>query len=205
MPWLVVSTQDLYREKQMSGKGETGFHNRSSHDLADPVQVWEKTHRPLLEEHYHCCHDDPTEHRHRLEKRRDRNKLQLHSVPGGRLRQVWEVCCDRPLLEDRLCLDLKKFELDQLVVDRHVAELSQSSSSFLLSVVVDEPTGRERHEDHSNKQYQSREELKSQRHQPGCIRLCIACAADVIGAVVLDWLVTDLGMQDKCLQSRRIS
>ena len=42
--WLGVSTQDLYRGDQMSDKAETWFQNGDSHDLADPVQVWEKTH-----------------------------------------------------------------------------------------------------------------------------------------------------------------
>ena len=42
--WFVVSTQDLYRGDQMSDEAETWLQNGSSHDLADPVQVWENTH-----------------------------------------------------------------------------------------------------------------------------------------------------------------
>ena len=161
--------------------------------------------RPLLKEHDDCCHDDTTEHRHRLEKRSNSNKLQFDSVPGGRLRQVREVCCHSPFLEDGLCLDLEELKFNQLVVERHVAELGQSSTSLFLSVVMDEPTGRERHEDHSDEQDQGGEELESERYEPGCVRLCITCTADIIGAVVLDWSVIVLEMQRTCLQSRRKS
>ena len=41
---FVVSTQDLYREDQRSEGAETRFRNTRNHVLADPVQVWEKTH-----------------------------------------------------------------------------------------------------------------------------------------------------------------
>lgn len=72
---------------------------------------------PLLEEHGYSRHDDPLEHGRSLEERRNGDKLQFDCVPCTRMCQARKVGLNCPLLEQRLCLDLKELNLDELIID----------------------------------------------------------------------------------------
>lgn len=95
-----------------------------------------------------------------------------------------EVLAQRLLLEKRLSLDLRKLELNELVLLWQASELRKNALGFSLAVVVDEPTWREGHEDHAHTEKDSRNELQAERQKPCGFLLCSACAPDKVCAVV---------------------
>lgn len=141
--------------------------------------------RPLLEEHGNTSNHRPLDHAPALEQGLDGDELELESVPGGLLAKLGEVLGDSPLLEERLSLDLKELELDELVVLGESSQTGEVGSSFRLAAVVDEPTGREWHEGHTAEENQARDDLEADGDEPGGIGLFAALgAADVVGSVV---------------------
>ena len=138
----------------------------------------ERTH---LEEHSHGRDNNTLEHAPGLEQRLDGDELELESVPGGGLAQVREVLGDGALLEQRLGLDLEELELHELVVGREPAEAGEHAARLFLAALVDQPTRRERHEDHTHEQDHSRCQLQADRSQPRGIGLVVAPATDEVG------------------------
>lgn len=106
----------------------------------------------LLEEHGHGRDNNALEHGPGLEELPDRNKLQLERVPGGRLAELGEHLGNGALLKQRLRLDLEELDLEELVVSIQAAEIGQNLARFLFAAVVDQPAGREGHEDHADEE-----------------------------------------------------
>lgn len=95
---------------------------------------------PLLEEHGDCGDTDTLEHRLRLEKRGDSNKLKLDNRPVRTISEMREVLCGSALLEQRLSPDLGKLELNKLMILWKAAEIGKSATSIGFTVVVYKPT-----------------------------------------------------------------
>ena len=91
---------------------------------------------PLLEEHGHSGDNYSTEHRHRLEKCANGDKLEFGRVPDSLFLQRWEVSFNAALFEKRLGLDLKEFHLNKLRVLGQTSELGEDLSGFRLPIVV---------------------------------------------------------------------
>lgn len=139
---------------------------------------------PLLEEHGNSCKHYTTKHRHSLEQRPDSDELQLDCVPGRSVGQAGEALCNRSLLKQRLGLDLKVLQLDQLVVLWQSAETRKRLPGLCLPAMVLEPSWTERHEYHTNAKEHSWDKLQSQWNEPCRVVLAFAGTANVIGAVV---------------------
>lgn len=143
----------------------------------------------LLEEHGHGSNNDTLEHGLGLEKRSDRNPLQLKRVPDSLLLQVREVLCETALLKQRLRLDLKELELNQFVVLRKIAEVSEDGASLLLATVVEEPSGGEGHPEHAEEEDDGGRDLDADGDEPGSVGLgLLGRSADVVAAAGT-WLV----------------
>jgi hypothetical protein len=79
--------------------------------------------------------------------------------------------------EENLGLDLKKFDLDELMVFWEIAEVCESLQSFLFAVFVHQPSWRERHEPDSNCEDDGGNALDDERYPPCPLRLSIEIAA----------------------------
>lgn len=149
-----------------------------------------KTHRPggkrtNLEEHGHSSSNNTLKHSRGAEQRRNSHKLQLERVPSGRLDEAGELLRGRPLLEQRLGLDLEKLELDQLVVLGQVAQGSQVPAGLVLAAVGHQPARGEGHEGHAGEEDQRGGDLEAGRQHPGRVALLAALgAADEVRPVV---------------------
>lgn len=151
---------------------------------------------PLLEEHGNTGNHAALQHALLGEERLDGNELKLEVVPDGLLAEVGELLGNASLFKQRLCLDFKELQLNELVVDRKASESRQDLLGLLFAVVVDEPTGREGHEDHASQETETGEDLKADGHKPGSLALVAeGGAADVVGAteMMLVWLQTRFG------------
>ena len=63
--------------------------------------------------------------------------------------------------------------------------MRQDAAGFLLAAVMDKPTGREGHKDHSNKEDHARSQLQADGSQPRSVSLLATFgASDEIGAAV---------------------
>jgi hypothetical protein len=138
---------------------------------------------PLLEEHGHGGDSNSLEHSLRLEQGSNSHELQLESVPSGLCLQVWEVLGDAALLEEGLGLDLEELELDEFVIGREVAEVGEDGPGLLLAAVVEEPAGGEGHPDHADEEDDGRDNLDTDRDEPGGVGLgLLRGASDVVAA-----------------------
>lgn len=95
-----------------------------------------------------------------------------------------ELLLLRAPFEQTLRFDLEEFKLDEGVIRGQATKADQNLFGFFLPVVMDEPTRRERHENHTDTEDQRRRKLQCQREQPCCLALGRASASDVVGAVV---------------------
>lgn len=64
------------------------------------------------------------------------------------------------------------------------AETGENATSLSLLAVVDEPTRRKRHEDHTDTEKNSGGKLESERKKPCSLFLSSSSAANVVGTVV---------------------
>jgi hypothetical protein len=139
----------------------------------------------LLEEHGHGRNNDALEHGPGLEQLGDRDELELERVPGRVLGKMGEQLGHAALLELRLGLDLEEFELDELIVLGQATQAGEHFASLFLTTVVDEPTRGKRHENHSDEENHSWEELKACGNQPRGVGLrSQGRSADEVGTAV---------------------
>ena len=127
--------------------------------------------RPLLEEHSNGSYNDALEHGLGLEEGTNSYELELEGIPSSQLRKMREFLGDTALLEHGLSFDFKILEFDQFVVLGEIAKACKGAASLLFAAVVDEPSGRERHPDHTEEQDCSWEELDTDGHEPCSVRL----------------------------------
>ena len=66
------------------------------------------------------------------------------------------------------------------MVLREISELSKDFASLRFTVMVDEPTWRERHEDHTHAQKNSRGELEREWQKPRCVVLGLSRSANEV-------------------------
>ena len=121
---------------------------------------------PLLEEHSETSNDDSSEHGHRFEQAGDGHELKLDGVYSSLFGQVWELLCGGTLLEDALGLDLGVFDFNELVVLREATKIGKHTTALGFAVVVDKPTWREGHEDHTNAEKYGWSELEAKGKEP---------------------------------------
>lgn len=108
-----------------------------------PCVFYLATYSPLLEEHGDGSQNDTAEHRLRLEERASGDELKLDGRPGGAIGEVREVLGSSALFEERLSLDLEKFELDKFVILRKTTETGKRLACLGLAIMVNKPSGRE--------------------------------------------------------------
>ena len=112
---------------------------------------------PLLEEHSDGSHNDALEHGLCLEQSGDGDELEFEDVPDRIFLEVREGLSKTALLEHRLSLDLEELQLDKFVVFGKITKMSKILAGLFRATVVHQPTGREWHPNHSDKQNESGE------------------------------------------------
>lgn len=84
-----------------------------------------------------------------------------------------------------MCADLGVLKLDEFVFLGKTTKVGEYTACLGFTAVVDEPTRRERHENHTSTKKHSRGELQGEREEPSSFLLSVSSSAtDVIGAVV---------------------
>jgi len=140
---------------------------------------------PLLEEHGERGDQDTLEHAPSGEETANSDELQLEDRQRAHVLEMGESLGQRLLLEETLSADLCVLKLDELVLLGEAAKIGEYTARLCFTAVMDEPTGRERHEDHTSTEKHSGSQLQSEREKPSSLLLSVSPGAtDVVGAVV---------------------
>ena len=95
-----------------------------------------------------------------------------------------ESLCERLLLKQALSANLSVFEFDEFVVLVQTTEACENAASLVFFAVVNEPTRREGHENHTDAKKDGRSKLESEGKKPCSLLLFPASATNVVGTIV---------------------
>ena len=113
-----------------------------------------------LEGHSDCGNHNPSEHRPAFKQARESSSLQLDIAPSVGSLQVRELFFLGTFLENTLGFDFQEFEFDEGMFRGEVTETSEDLPSLFFAVMVNEPAGREWHENDSDAKEQRWSKLK---------------------------------------------
>ena len=137
-----------------------------------------------LERHSHCSDHYTTEHGLAFKQARKAGSLELDITPSVRPLQMGKVELLGTLVEQTLGLDLEEFQLNQGIITGKTTEIGEHRERFVLTIMMCEPTRRERHEYHPNSEDDGWSYLQCKRNKPGCVTLSITRSPNVVGAVI---------------------
>lgn len=138
----------------LEDRGGVVEHRINTRPLLQDVSPWHtsggRRKASDLESHSHCSDHDTTEHRFTFEQACKPGSLEFYITPSVCSLQMGKVQLLSTLLKQTLRLDLQKFKLNQGIVTGKATEISEHGESFVLTIMVRQPTRGEWHEYHSH-------------------------------------------------------